>query len=175
LTSFLTYFLTCFFLAPWAIKKIDKIRRSFLWKGNEEAKGEHCLVNWKTICTLNFFGGLGIKYLTLFGRALRLRWPWLAWDETERPWKGMNIPYDRTDIQLFATWMKITLSNGQNTKFWTDRWLNGSAPEEIAPLVFALARRKKLTIAQALANGRWLPGLSRIANEDELSSFSFGL
>jgi hypothetical protein len=44
LTSTLTYFLTSFFLTPWAIKKIDKIR-SFLWKGHEEVKGGHCLVN----------------------------------------------------------------------------------------------------------------------------------
>jgi hypothetical protein len=103
----------------------------------------------KTVCALKKFGGLGIKDLTLFGRALRLRWPWLAWDETERPWKGMNIPYDRSDMQLFAACSKITLGNGQNTKFWTDRWLNRSAPEEIAPLVFALARRKNLQLPGA--------------------------
>jgi hypothetical protein len=45
LTSSLTYFLTSFFLTPGAIKKIDKIRRSFLWKGEEESKGGHCLVS----------------------------------------------------------------------------------------------------------------------------------
>jgi hypothetical protein len=75
LTSTLTYFLTSFFLTPWAIKKIDNIIRSLLWKGHEEAKGGHCLVNWKTICTPKKFGGLGIKDLALFGRALWLRWP----------------------------------------------------------------------------------------------------
>jgi hypothetical protein len=171
LTSTLTYFLTSFFLTPWALKKIDKIRRSFLWKGDEEAKGGHCLVNWKTCCAPKKFGGLGIKDLRLYGRALRLRWPWLAWDEAERPWKGMQIPCDTTDMQLFAACTKITLGNGQNAKFWTDKWLNGSAPAEVAPLVFALARRKQLSVAHALANGRWLRGLSRIANEDELHQF----
>ena len=37
-------------LAAWARKKIDKIRRSFLWKGDEKANGGHCLVNWPTVC-----------------------------------------------------------------------------------------------------------------------------
>ena len=33
LTSIPTYYLTVFKLQKWAIKKIDKLRRSFLWKG----------------------------------------------------------------------------------------------------------------------------------------------
>jgi hypothetical protein len=30
---------------PWVFKAIDKISRVFLWKGTDEAKGGHCLVN----------------------------------------------------------------------------------------------------------------------------------
>ena len=37
LSSMPTYLLTVFPLAAWAKKKIDKIRRSFLWKGEENA------------------------------------------------------------------------------------------------------------------------------------------
>jgi hypothetical protein len=171
LTSTLTYFLTSFILTPWAIKKIDKLRRSFLWKGNEEAKGGHCLVNWKTCCAPKELGGLGIMDLSYFGRALRLRWPWLAWDEADRPWKGMQVPCDSSDLSLFKACTKITIGNGRTAKFWTDRWLHDSAPSEVAPLVFALARRKNLTVAQAVANGYWLRGISRISNEDELHQF----
>lgn len=32
-------FLTVFALKRWAIKRIDKIGRSFLWKGTDEANG----------------------------------------------------------------------------------------------------------------------------------------
>ena len=39
LSSMPTYHLTVFPLAVWARKKIDKIRRSFLWKGEENANG----------------------------------------------------------------------------------------------------------------------------------------
>jgi mannosylglycoprotein endo-beta-mannosidase len=44
LSSMPTYFLTIFALKKWAYKKMDKIRRGFLWKGAENANGGHCLV-----------------------------------------------------------------------------------------------------------------------------------
>jgi hypothetical protein len=58
----------------------------------------------------------------------------------------MNILCDRIYMHLFVACTNITLGNGQRDFFWTDRWLNGLAPEEIASLVFALARRKHLNV-----------------------------
>jgi hypothetical protein len=42
-----TYFLSIFKMRNWVITSIDKIRRAFLWKGQEvnNVSGEHCLVN----------------------------------------------------------------------------------------------------------------------------------
>jgi hypothetical protein len=87
LTSTLTYlyFSTSFDLMPWAIKKIDILRRKKLWSRDNEVRGGHCLVNWKSVCSPNFFGGLGVKGLCSYGRALRLCWLWYSWDEVERP------------------------------------------------------------------------------------------
>jgi hypothetical protein len=50
-------------------------------------------------------------------------------------------------MQFFAACIKIKIGNGQNASFWKDRWLNGLAPAEVAPLLFYIARRKKLTVA----------------------------
>jgi hypothetical protein len=44
-----TYFLTAFALKKWAIEKIDRLRRCFLWKGSEDAKGGHFLVRWAKV------------------------------------------------------------------------------------------------------------------------------
>ena len=73
LTSIPTYYLTVFKLQKWAIKKIDKLRRSFLWKGSTDANGGHCLVKWSKVMRPKNFGGLGVLDLDLFSRALRLR------------------------------------------------------------------------------------------------------
>jgi hypothetical protein len=63
-------------LPPWARKLIDKVCRAFLWKGQEEVRGGHCLVAWPRFCTPVEYGGLGITNLTLHGYALGLRWEW---------------------------------------------------------------------------------------------------
>jgi len=72
LTSIPTYYLTVFRLQKWAVKKIDKLRRSFLWKGAADVHGGHCLVNWSKTKRPKAFGGLGILDLDLFSRTLRL-------------------------------------------------------------------------------------------------------
>jgi len=76
LSSMSTYHLIIFPLAIWARKQIDKIRRSFLWKGDDNANGGHCMVNWPTMSKPKDMGGLGVTDLDKFGKALRVRWLW---------------------------------------------------------------------------------------------------
>ncbi|KAJ1277359.1 hypothetical protein BS78_05G288800 [Paspalum vaginatum] len=53
MSAITTYHMTVFPLSKWDIKKIDKLRRNFLWKGLEEFRGGHCLVNWLRACRKN--------------------------------------------------------------------------------------------------------------------------
>ena len=73
LSSMPTYHSTIFSLAVWARKQIDKIRHSFLWKGDDNANDGHCMVNWPTVSKPKDMGGLGVIDLDKFGRALRVR------------------------------------------------------------------------------------------------------
>ncbi|GJN41395.1 hypothetical protein PR202_gn00766 [Eleusine coracana subsp. coracana] len=84
-----TYFLTIFKPPKGTICRIDRFRRSFLWNGKEpeRVRGDHCLVNWQTYLLPKKWGGLGIKDLEKFSRALRMRWLWHSWDHTTKPWK----------------------------------------------------------------------------------------
>jgi hypothetical protein len=48
LSAMPTYFLTVYKMPKWGISRIDRFRRSFLWKGQDpdNVRGGHCLVNW---------------------------------------------------------------------------------------------------------------------------------
>jgi hypothetical protein len=48
LTTMPTYFLSVFKMLKWGWARIDRFRRSFLWKGQdpENVRGGHYLVNW---------------------------------------------------------------------------------------------------------------------------------
>jgi hypothetical protein len=73
-----TYFLTTCKLPRWAKKEIECYRCSFLWRGQDpdRVRGGHCFVKWKICTRPHKWGGLGIKDLDRFERALRLRWLW---------------------------------------------------------------------------------------------------
>jgi hypothetical protein len=124
----------------------------------------------KDLCAKTL-GGLGIKDLQAYSRALRLRWEWFRWTDCSRPWTGSKTPCDQIHKDLFAACTRITLGNGETANFWTDKWLDGQAPCLLAPMCFPLAARKKLTVKQALANGRWMRGLQNMNSIDQLGPF----
>jgi hypothetical protein len=71
LSNIPVYYMTSNALSKWAVKKIDKIRRNFLYKGDGLGGRPHCPVNWSGTCRDKRLGGLGIKNLEFFNRALR--------------------------------------------------------------------------------------------------------
>jgi hypothetical protein len=114
LTAIPTHFLTVYKLPKWAIRDIDRFRRSFLWRGDEPDKvhGGHCLVRWKKCIRPRKLGGLGIKDLDKHSRALRLRWMWYNWDAVDRPWKNLLKIRDKTDRALLFASTVITVGDG---------------------------------------------------------------
>ena len=61
------YLLVALKVPKWFIKAIDKIRRSFLWKGRKEVNGGCGLVAWEKIMRPLELGGLGIQNLEVMG------------------------------------------------------------------------------------------------------------
>jgi hypothetical protein len=171
LTSVPVYHMTSFPLSKWAITRIDRIRRKFLWTRRDDPRRGHCPVSWTRVCRAKHLGGLGIKDLACFNRALRLRWLWLKWKDPTKPWTTMNIQLTTAEQALFKLCTEITIGNGNKTKFWKDRWLNGRAPQDIAPECFRLAWRKNHTVAAALPTHRWMRGLRRIGSTEGIRQF----
>ena len=69
--------------------------------------------------------------------------------------------------------MKLTprVGNGLKTKFWHHRWLQGSAPKDIAPLCYRLAYRKNFSVAKAMQQNNWMRGIQRMSSDQELGQF----
>lgn len=91
LSAIPVHFLTIFPLKKWASRKVDKIRRAFLWRGSDSVNGGHCLVNWLKVSRPRELGGLGVLDLDRFSRALRVRWLWYQWVEDHRLWVSTNL------------------------------------------------------------------------------------
>lgn len=169
LSSIPTYFLTMFAPKKWMLKRINRIRRGFLWKGSEEVNGGHCLVTWPKVQRPKKFGGLGVLDLELFSRALRLRWMWYAWTDPERPWVGSEVPCNEVDKKLFRLCTVVNLGDGNKAKFWESTWLNGVAPRDIAPNLYKLAWRKNLTVADDIRDANWTRGFWRMSTAEEIA------
>jgi hypothetical protein len=116
-------------------------------------------------------GGLGIKDLDKFGRALRLRWLWFSWDTQARPWKKLLKFRDKTDRALFFTSTVITVGDGAIPPFWDVRWLNGVSPKELAPNLYKQARFKFRTVCKELQNFNWIKDLKAINTENLMGEF----
>ena len=171
LSSVPVYFLTVVEPKKWMIKRIDKIRRGFLWRGVSEAKGGHCLVAWETVKRPKLKGGLGVLDLEKFSRALRIRWLWYRWVDPDRPWVGSPVPCSEVDKQLFRCSTQVTLGNGRTALFWESPWGGGRAPRDLAPQLYKLAWRKGLTVREEIGNQTWTRGLWRMSNASEIAEF----
>jgi hypothetical protein len=64
------------------------------------------------------------------------------------------------------------VGNGISTPFWEARWLFGSAPKDLAPNLFKLARFKCISVAKELHNNNWIRNLSHISSSVQLEEFT---
>lgn len=172
LSAMVIYHLVVFKLPKWIIRQIEKIKRGFLWMNPRAVSGSrpHSRVNWSTVCRPKELGSLGVFDINeKFGRALRLRWPWYAWTDQARPWQGIALPCDATDMELFRASTDITIGDGAKCLFWHDRWMPGGALKLQFPELFAIASRKFRTALKELQDRNWLRSLFRLTTATELA------
>ncbi|GJN07688.1 hypothetical protein PR202_ga25537 [Eleusine coracana subsp. coracana] len=83
------------------IKAVDKVRRSFIWKVRKEVNGGSCLMAWERVHQALEYDGLGVLNLEYMCWALQIRWLWFKKTDSNRPWKGLDIPVHKNSIAFF--------------------------------------------------------------------------
>lgn len=171
LSSTPIYHLTVLQQNKWLYKRIDRLRRAFLWKGDEpeNVSGGSSLVCWQNVCKPKNLGGLGILNLEKFARALRLRWLWIEWKDDSKPWNNTQTPCNELDRDLFRAGTTIKIGDGRTANFWMDNWLEGQSLKNLAPSIFRLAKRKSGCVRNELSNNHWLAMLHQITTVEEIN------
>ena len=85
LSSIPTYFLSLFPIPARVANCLEKLQRDFLWCGMDEKPKFH-LVNWSQICAPLRFGGLVVRDIKCFNKALLGKWLWHYGLEREALW-----------------------------------------------------------------------------------------
>lgn len=113
LSSIPIYFMACFQLPIWVIKRLDKVRRGFLWGKNDGNKIGISLINWNTVCSPKKWGGMVVYNLRFRNISLLLRWWWRLHTNFNCLWtEKITILKKKTELHGSARWLKT------GTFFW---------------------------------------------------------
>ena len=169
----LFFFLSLFPIPASVAARIDTIQRNFLWGGMGEEKKFH-LMNWSQVCQPLHLGGLGIRNVRLFNKALLGKWLWRFGTERETLWRHVIHskygslpggwtsatipgPYGvglwkniRKDWVQFAQYLRFEVGDGTRIKFWTDPWCESGPLKEAFPELYNISRDKEAWVADHL-------------------------
>lgn len=180
------YFMCCIFIPYWVIKRMDKLRRDFLW-GKNEGRGVS-LMNWPTAWLSVEWGGMGILDLKIQNKALLCRWWWRIYHEPNSLWaitvhdlhaianhiQGPKLftkagsffwkqLHGIKDTFLWSTSWRI--GDGMQISFWSDSWCGGPIKRtaERRPIHYRISIREAVQLVSAIAPDQ----------EEKISAISF--
>lgn len=109
-------------------------------------------------CPLEF-GGPGIHNLELVGYALHTRRVWAQKTDPLQPWARLSVVSTAECSSSLYCGIECIVGNGEQIRFWANRWLQGKTMAEVAPNLHKKTSRtvvKNRTVAQALHNRAWM-------------------
>ena len=123
------------------------------------------------------FAGLAswVAWASLTSTALVLRFVSSGFGSSDvspvKPWVGMSVPCSLPEQEMFAAASSVTVGDGCSAKFWLDSWMEDGAPFVLFPELFAVARRKRRSLYEAVTGQRWVLNLRGRISTDLLPAF----
>ena len=162
------------FRAPVSVcKEITSLQRRFLWGWGSEGR-KIAWIKWETCCKSKKEGGLGIKDVSSFNKALIAKWMWKVKVESAGKWREVvvskYIEYGQRRCQSWwwrdlciiceegqtESWFNKQVSwkvgNGKDVRFWDDPWLGGVSLKQKYPRLHLISEDKEKRIHQV---GLW--------------------
>jgi hypothetical protein len=173
LSSLPTYYLSLFPIPVSVAKRIECLQRNFLWGGKGEEQKLH-LVAWDRVCSPFPQGGLGVRHLIPFNRALLGKWLWRFGLEESHLWRRVvvarygvgrggwfsNTPRGSHGCGLwkhickgwedFSRHTHFEVGMGSRVSFWHDRWCSDSPLRELFPRLYEFSLNQNDTVAAVL-------------------------
>jgi hypothetical protein len=203
LSSLPTYFLSLFPIPVGVANRLEKLQRDFLWGGIGDEFKFH-LVNWHTICSSKASGGLGVRNLVMFNKALMGKWLWRYAMERDALWrKVVDVKYGSMRVVgvlrrlgvlmglacgkvlggdgMLLQLVRYEIGNGSKVLFWHDVWCGEIPLKILFPELFLIARRKEAWVEENMQrqNGTilWNIVFSRLVHDLEVEAVSrfFGM
>ncbi|XP_024976218.1 uncharacterized protein LOC112514118 [Cynara cardunculus var. scolymus] len=117
LQSLQLHWMSVFLLPSGIIHDIESIFRKFLWAPRDDLRGR-CRLSWDVVCRLLDAGGLGIKRLSIWNRALLVKHVWDVVRRRDSLW--VSWIYGQY-LRSSHFWM---IGDGRATNAWEDNWLS---------------------------------------------------
>jgi hypothetical protein len=197
LSNLPSYYLSLFPLPTSVARRLEKLQRDFLWGGMGDEHKYH-LVNWQQICAPLQHGGLGIRNLSTFNKALLGKWLWRYGTDQEALWRrvvdhkygsqwggwcsarvhaphGVGLwKFIRADWDSFARHLAFKVGDGTRVKFWLDAWCGDQPLRDRFPELFCLVRVPAASVADHLqilgSSHHWDIAFSRQVQDWELET-----
>ena len=131
-------------------------------------------MNWDIVCSPINHGGLGVRKIAVFNKALLGKWLWRFGLEESRLWRrviaskyGVNSGGWTTKSirgshgcglwrsinsgwSDFVPYVEFVIGTGDRILFWSDRWCGDRPLKDVFPDLYACASNRQATIASTL-------------------------
>jgi hypothetical protein len=194
-----TYYMSLFPLPVSVANRMEKLQRDFLWGGLGDEFKYH-LVSWSKVCSPVSMGGLGIRNLLMFNRALLGKWLWRYGREREAWWR---IAVDSKYGSVWGGWCSLEpagsfgvglwknirkgwekvfslssfqVGDGSRIRFWQDKWCGEVPLMDAFPGLYEIATMKDASVAVNLeflgGSNHWNVSFVRAAHDWEVDVFA---